>query len=66
MPHCCIAVEWFNTRKDGVSLSLARRSPICQALDERREKHSLIPTNSTRSCSAYFTEDYFKAQTVIV
>ena len=40
MPHRCIAVECLNIRKDGDSLSLARSSPICQALDERREKHS--------------------------
>ena len=39
MAHCCIAGESFNTHKDGESLSLARLSPICQALDEHREKH---------------------------
>ena len=41
MPPCCIAIECFNTRKDRVSLSLARSSPICEVLDEYCEKHSL-------------------------
>ena len=69
MRHRCIAGGCSNTRKNGVSLHPWPQDPHFARLWTNAVKNTrsdfYYHTNSSRLCSAHFTEDYFEAQTVI-
>ena len=69
MPHRCIAGGCSNTRKNGVSLHQWPEDPHFARLWTNPVKNTrsdfYYHTNSSRLCSAHFTEDCFEAQTVI-
>ena len=66
MLHRCIAVECFNTRKDGVSYHCPDDLRYARLRTNAVKNLTLAEsTNLTRSCSADFTKDYFEAQTAI-
>ena len=68
-PHRCIAGGCSNTRKNGVSLHQWPEDPHFARLWTNAVKNTrsdfYYHTNSSRLCSAHFTEDLFEAQTVI-
>ncbi|XP_068735632.1 THAP domain-containing protein 10-like [Montipora capricornis] len=69
MPHRCVAGGCSNTRKNRVSLHQWPEDLHFARLWTNAVKNTLSDfyyhTNSSRLCSAYFTEDCFEAQTVI-